>query len=136
MSFICAVSYNVVRVLGCSFVFVMFHPYHAITLWYMYMLCHLNLGRSVSSPRPPRSGMPKEVNLSRNTIQEQQPGKKMISFDSPIRQLPMSELQQLMRTKQKEIADLENSVSQLMDKSNASLGNYKCLFVYACIKSM
>ena len=87
------------------------------------MLCHINVGRSVSSPRPPRSGMPKDVNLSRNTIQEQQqPGKKMISFDSPVRQLPMSELQQLMRTKQKEIADLENSVSRLMDKSNASLG--------------
>ena len=77
-------------------------------------------GRSVSSPRPPLAGTTKEVNMMRGTIQEH--ATKKISFDSPVRKLPKSELEELMRSKQKEIAALENSVSKLMDKSNASLG--------------
>ena len=77
-------------------------------------------GRSVSSPRPPLAGTTKEVNMMRGTIQEHTT--KKISFDSPVRKLPKSELEELMRSKQKEIAALENSVSKLMDKSNASLG--------------
>ena len=90
---------------------------------FIYPLCiRTYTGRHIPSPRPPLArdqSVTRDVNMTGSTIKAPT---KTIALDSPIRQLPKPELEDLMRRKQMEIAALENSITKLMDKSNASLG--------------